>query len=263
MSTPTRTRPSSAPDHPPGAVMRRRLTATVGIIAVMIVWGSTYVVTKAAVEDGAGSRRRRTGRFPAPAAGRAPGDARAHGAHRDRGPHRRLQLRADLRPGLARRADLRPRISSTISPCASSTRVSSAHWSISTRSSVWARPTCFSARSCRAGSSRGRRRDRWHVARVIRPADSAYSLRDQLLSGTDPGGSRPAQARLRAKERRHGCRASLYILSLSSSLVALGFASRSPEVFVPFIAIVLPALFLLGVFTAVRLVDSRLEAWSS
>lgn len=57
-----------------------------------------------------------------------------------------------------------------------------------------------------------------------------------------------------------GTRASLYIFSLSSSLVALGFASRSPELFGPFVAIVLPALFILGLFTAVRLVDSNLEA---
>jgi hypothetical protein len=56
-----------------------------------------------------------------------------------------------------------------------------------------------------------------------------------------------------------GTRASLYILSLSSSLVAMGFASRSPDLFVPFVAIVLPAVFILGVFTAVRLVDSNLE----
>jgi hypothetical protein len=56
-----------------------------------------------------------------------------------------------------------------------------------------------------------------------------------------------------------GARASLYLFSLSSSLVALGFASRSPELFDPFVAIVLPALFILGLFTAVRLVDSNLE----
>jgi hypothetical protein len=56
-----------------------------------------------------------------------------------------------------------------------------------------------------------------------------------------------------------GTRASLYLYSLSSSLVALGFASRSPELFVPFVSIVLPALFILGVFTVVRLVDSNLE----
>lgn len=56
-----------------------------------------------------------------------------------------------------------------------------------------------------------------------------------------------------------GTRASLYLFSLSSSRVALGFASRSPELFGPFVAIVLPALFILGVFTTVRLVDSNLE----
>ena len=56
-----------------------------------------------------------------------------------------------------------------------------------------------------------------------------------------------------------GTRASLYLFSLSSSLVALGFASRSAELFVPFVAMVLPALFILGLFTAVRLVDSNLE----
>src|SRR4029453_14950205 len=57
-----------------------------------------------------------------------------------------------------------------------------------------------------------------------------------------------------------GTRASLYLFSLSSSLVALGFVSRSPELFGPFVAIVLPALFILGLFTTVRLVDSNLEA---
>jgi hypothetical protein len=56
-----------------------------------------------------------------------------------------------------------------------------------------------------------------------------------------------------------GTRASLYIFALSSSLVAMGFMSRSPDVFVPFVAIVLSAVFVLGVFTAVRLVDSNLE----
>ena len=54
-------------------------------------------------------------------------------------------------------------------------------------------------------------------------------------------------------------RSSLYVFSLSSSLVAMGFASRSREVFVPFIAIVLPAIFVLGVLTVMRLVDTALE----
>jgi hypothetical protein len=54
-------------------------------------------------------------------------------------------------------------------------------------------------------------------------------------------------------------RSSLYVFSLSSSLVAVGFASRSREVLVPFITIVLPAIFVLGVFTVMRLVDTALE----
>ncbi len=68
------------------------------------------------------------------------------------------------------------------------------------------------------------------------------------------------QTAVNATTNEAGTRASLYILSLSSSLIAMGFASRSPEIFVPFVAIVLPALFLLGVFTVVRLVDSNLES---
>jgi hypothetical protein len=54
-------------------------------------------------------------------------------------------------------------------------------------------------------------------------------------------------------------RSSLYVFSLSSSLVAWGFASQSREVFVPFTAIVLPAIFVLGVFSILRLVDTALE----
>ena len=53
-------------------------------------------------------------------------------------------------------------------------------------------------------------------------------------------------------------RSSLYLFSLSSSLVAIGFTSSS-RFFMPFVAGVLPALFLLGAFTIMRLVDSALE----
>jgi hypothetical protein len=67
------------------------------------------------------------------------------------------------------------------------------------------------------------------------------------------------QSAISANTSEVGTRASLYLFSLSSSLVALGFASGSPELFGPFVAIVLPALFILGLFTAVRLVDSNLE----
>jgi hypothetical protein len=67
------------------------------------------------------------------------------------------------------------------------------------------------------------------------------------------------QSALSANTSEVGTRASLYLFSLSSSLVALGFASQSAELFAPFVAIVLPAVFILGLFTAVRLVDSNLE----
>jgi hypothetical protein len=54
-------------------------------------------------------------------------------------------------------------------------------------------------------------------------------------------------------------RSSLYVLSLSSSLVALGFTSQLREVFLPFVSAVIPAVFLLGLFTVMRLVDTSLE----
>ena len=54
-------------------------------------------------------------------------------------------------------------------------------------------------------------------------------------------------------------RSSLYVFALSSSVVAMGFTSQSPDVFTPFVAAVVPAVFLLGVFTVVRLVDTVLE----
>jgi len=54
-------------------------------------------------------------------------------------------------------------------------------------------------------------------------------------------------------------RSSLYMLALSSSLVAIGFTSRSPEVFLPFVAAVLPVNFLVGLITTIRLMDITLE----
>ncbi len=54
-------------------------------------------------------------------------------------------------------------------------------------------------------------------------------------------------------------RASIYVFSLSSSLVAMGFAAQSPEAFRIFVGTVLPAVFLLGVFTVLRLVDIAAE----
>ena len=55
-------------------------------------------------------------------------------------------------------------------------------------------------------------------------------------------------------------RSTLYVMVLSSALVATGFVAGSTDVLLPFIAIVLPAVFLLGAFTVVRLVDTALES---
>jgi hypothetical protein len=55
-------------------------------------------------------------------------------------------------------------------------------------------------------------------------------------------------------------RASLYILSVSSALVALGFiGSRSAHTFDVFALTVLPTLYVLGVFTFVRVVECGAE----
>jgi hypothetical protein len=56
-----------------------------------------------------------------------------------------------------------------------------------------------------------------------------------------------------------GSRASLYLSVLGSALVAMGFAAQSRAVFIPFVATVLPAVFVLGLFTVVRLVDALVE----
>ena len=53
-------------------------------------------------------------------------------------------------------------------------------------------------------------------------------------------------------------RASLYALTLSSSLVAMGFTVKT-EAFAPLAATVLPVIVLLGIFTTVRLVDTGVQ----
>jgi hypothetical protein len=55
-------------------------------------------------------------------------------------------------------------------------------------------------------------------------------------------------------------RSSLYVMALSSTLVALGFVSGSADVLMPFAATVLPAVFVLGLFTVARLVETALES---
>jgi hypothetical protein len=55
-------------------------------------------------------------------------------------------------------------------------------------------------------------------------------------------------------------RSTLYVITLSSALVATGFVASSTDLLLPFAAIVLPAVFVLGVFTVVRLVETALES---
>lgn len=55
-------------------------------------------------------------------------------------------------------------------------------------------------------------------------------------------------------------RSTLYVMALSSSLVAIGFVAGSTDLLIPFAAIVLPVIFLLGVFTVLRLVETALDS---
>jgi hypothetical protein len=55
-------------------------------------------------------------------------------------------------------------------------------------------------------------------------------------------------------------RSTLYVMALSSVVVAMGLAAGSTDLLVPFAAISLPAVFFLGIFTVVRLVESALES---
>jgi len=53
-----------------------------------------------------------------------------------------------------------------------------------------------------------------------------------------------------------GSRVSIYLSSLASGLVALGFSSSSPKAFASLAFTVLPTVFVLGWFTVVRLIDT-------
>ena len=54
-------------------------------------------------------------------------------------------------------------------------------------------------------------------------------------------------------------RAALYLATVSSTLIALGFVARDQSAFVPFAAAVLPALLILGEFTFIRMVAASIE----
>lgn len=56
-------------------------------------------------------------------------------------------------------------------------------------------------------------------------------------------------------------RSSLYLTAVSSALVALGFVAQTGNRFESLAAAVLPALFLLGEFTFVRLLETSIADW--
>jgi hypothetical protein len=53
-----------------------------------------------------------------------------------------------------------------------------------------------------------------------------------------------------------GSRVSMYLSALSSGLVAIGFASSTPHALASLAFTVLPTVFVLGLFTIVRLIDT-------
>jgi len=57
-----------------------------------------------------------------------------------------------------------------------------------------------------------------------------------------------------------GSRANMYLGVLSGALVAMGFATQAEAIFVPFVATVLPAIFVMGIFTVLRLVDISIDS---
>jgi hypothetical protein len=64
------------------------------------------------------------------------------------------------------------------------------------------------------------------------------------------------QSRASSTISESGSRVSIYLSSLASGLVALGFSTSSPRAFASLAFTVLPTAFVLGWFTIVRLIDT-------
>jgi hypothetical protein len=90
----------------------------------------------------------------------------------------------------------------------------------------------------------------------------------ELVFSSTPSGAPPSRPRsitstssssplAAIRSPRSGSCATLYVMALSSTLVATGLVPQSHPALGPFLAVVLPTLFVLGLFTIVRLVDSR------
>jgi hypothetical protein len=68
------------------------------------------------------------------------------------------------------------------------------------------------------------------------------------------------QTAVNATYTEASARSTLYVMALSSSLVAMGFLANSPDNLAIFEATVLPVIFVLGLFTVARLVETGLES---
>jgi hypothetical protein len=55
-------------------------------------------------------------------------------------------------------------------------------------------------------------------------------------------------------------RATMFIGVLTGSLIAMGFATQSPDILLPVIATILPAVFVMGALTVLRLTDISVES---
>lgn len=67
------------------------------------------------------------------------------------------------------------------------------------------------------------------------------------------------QTAISASVNEQQARASMYLYALSGALVAMGFLAESPR-FLWFVAAILPAVFLMGALTVLRIIDISMES---
>lgn len=67
------------------------------------------------------------------------------------------------------------------------------------------------------------------------------------------------QGALTATVSEANSRATIYVMALSSALVAIGFAADADFALAPFVSCLLAGVFILGVFTVLRMVDIAIE----
>jgi hypothetical protein len=68
------------------------------------------------------------------------------------------------------------------------------------------------------------------------------------------------QSALGVAVNEQNARSNMYLAVLSGTIVAMGFATQAEAIFLPFVATVLPAVFVMGVLTVLRLIDVSIES---